>query len=271
MSEENTINQSEQMQTRASLAADLGQFDPGPAPVVMVHSSLSSMGWVCGGAVATIQALLDWLGAEGTLVMPAHSGDLSDPALWNSPPVPQDWWEPIRQHMPAYDPALTPTRGIGLVAETFRRWPGSRRSHHPTLSFSAYGPQAELVTADHQLDYGLGEGSPLARLYELDAWVLLLGAGYDSNTSFHLAEYRAPGAISTEEGSPIMVEGQRRWATIREIEFHEELFGQLGQDFEAAAEVKMGTIGSAEARLFQQRPCVDFAIHWIEDWRKANN
>lgn len=269
MSEEQTIRDSRELQTRATLAADLARLQLPAAPVVLVHSSLSSLGWVCGGPVALIQALLDWVGPEGTLAMPAHSGDLSDPAKWENPPVPEAWWEPIRQQMPAYDPALTPTRGIGQVPELFRSWPGSLRSNHPTLSFTALGPQARFITDDHSLDFGLGEDSPLARLYELEAWVLLLGAGYDSNTSFHLAECRAGGANVVKEGSPVKIDGQRRWQIIREIEFNEEVFGQLGADFEGQADVKIQPVGSATARLFRQTDCVDFAVPWIERHRQA--
>lgn len=270
MSEEKTINDSREMQTRASLAADLKQFELPAEPLVIVHSSLSALGWVCGGPVALIQALLDWLGPAGTLLMPAHSGDLSDPANWENPPVPQTWWEPIRQHMPAYDPALTPTRGLGRTPELFRRWPGVLRSDHPTLSFAALGPRAEQITADHQLAFGLGERSPLARLYDLDGHVLLLGAGYDSNTSFHLAEYRAPGAKLVEQGAPITVQGARRWQTYQEIEMAEETFAELGRAFEASGQVQSGRVGSGQARLFRQRDCVDFAVPWIQSRRQQS-
>jgi aminoglycoside 3-N-acetyltransferase len=200
--------------------------------------------------------------------MPAHSGDLSDPAAWENPPVPQDWWEPIRQHMPAYDPALTPTRGLGRTPELFRTWPGSQRSDHPTLSFTALGPRAAQITGDHQPNFGLGEGSPLARIYDLDGHVLLLGANYGSNTSFHLAEYRAPGAKVVEESAPILVQGERRWQTNQEIQFAEEAFADLGRDFEADSQVQLGQVGSAQARFFRQRACVDYAVPWIQNRRE---
>jgi aminoglycoside 3-N-acetyltransferase len=68
------------------------------------HSSLSSIGWVCGGAGAVIQALEASLGKDGTLVMPAFSGGMTEPSHWQSPPVPDTWWETIRTSTPLYDP-----------------------------------------------------------------------------------------------------------------------------------------------------------------------
>jgi aminoglycoside 3-N-acetyltransferase len=144
---------------------------------------------VAGGAHAVVLALQEVVGPAGTVVMPTHSY-LTDPATWHDPPVSEAWWPVIRQHLPAFDPALTPTRGMGAIVECFRHTSGVRRSAHPSVSFAAFGPHAQMVLADHSLDDDLGEGSPLARVYDLDGQVLLLGVGHDNNTSLHLAEYR---------------------------------------------------------------------------------
>ena len=67
--------------TRSSLAADFRSLGVNPGSILLVHSSLSSLGFVCGGAEAVVLALLDVLGEKGTLVVPTHSSDNSDPAL----------------------------------------------------------------------------------------------------------------------------------------------------------------------------------------------
>ncbi len=77
--------------TVASLCDDLRGLGLAVGDVVLVHTSLSSLGWVCGGAVALVEALRCALGSAGTLVVPTHSSDLSDPAGWQNPPVPPAW------------------------------------------------------------------------------------------------------------------------------------------------------------------------------------
>ncbi|MBD3722020.1 AAC(3) family N-acetyltransferase [Klebsiella pneumoniae] len=118
--EQELISRTPQPATRASLARQMRENGLTLGGTVLVHSSLSSLGWVAGGPVAVIQALLDCVGPQGTIVMPTHSGDLTDPADWRSPPVPADWVQILRNEMPAYDPQTTPTRNMGAVAELFR-------------------------------------------------------------------------------------------------------------------------------------------------------
>jgi aminoglycoside 3-N-acetyltransferase len=157
------------MCTRDSIAAELRAMGLRPGETLLVHSSLSSLGWVCGGPVAVVLALLDALGDDGTLVVPTQSSDNSDPAGWAYPPVPETWWADIRASTPPYDSRTTPSRGVGVIPETVRNWPGAVRSAHPQTSFAAVGARAAAIVDGHALDCQLGERSPLARLEEAGA------------------------------------------------------------------------------------------------------
>jgi aminoglycoside 3-N-acetyltransferase len=265
MSEAEIIANTPNPRTRQSLSEDLRQLGIEPGMTLLVHSSLSSIGWVNGGPMAVIQALQDALGPDGTLVMPTHSSDLSDPALWENPPVPEPWWAIIRTTMPPFDPASTPTRGMGRIPENFRTLAGVLRSYHPAMSFSAIGPHARSITSDHPLDYPLGEESPLARIYALNGWVLLLGVGYDSNTSFHLGEYRVPNPPIEQLGAPLAKDGKHTWTIYQDVKLNADPFKELGERFEEEMVVIKGMVGSATSRLFRLRQAVDYAAEWMRN------
>jgi len=269
MSDKKSIQDVDSPRTRATLAADLRALGLAPGMIVLVHSSLSAIGYVVGASVAVVQALLDVLTADGTLVMPTHTSENSEPSYWQHPPVPEAWWPIIRESLPAFDPAITPTRQMGRIVETFRTWPGVCRSDHPALSFAAWGRHAAFVTADHALEYSLGEQSPLARVYDLDGFVLLLGIGHGNNTSLHLGEYRACTSGDELQGAALLEDGRRVWKTYRDTDWNDDPFPAIGVAFDATGQTRTGKIGSAESRLFRQRAVVDFAQQWLAARRDA--
>jgi aminoglycoside 3-N-acetyltransferase len=268
---EHTVAARGMLLTQAEINAGLQSLGVQPGMTLLVHSAMSALGWVCGGAPAIVLALEDALGADGTLMMPTHSGDLSDPADWQRPPVPEAWWQTIRDTMPAYQPDLTHTRSMGAVVECFRKQNGTRRSQHPQVSFAARGPQTTFLIDHHALTPGMGEGSPLARLYDLDGYVLLLGVGHGNNTSLHLAECRAnfAGKANSPQGAPMLVNGERQWVKFDDLTYDADDFPHIGAAFEAACPtaIQVGKIGLAEVRLMRQRALVDFAVQWIEQHR----
>ncbi|WP_340371941.1 AAC(3) family N-acetyltransferase [Peribacillus sp. FSL E2-0218] len=266
------IEYSEYPRTKQSIAADLRKLGVKRGMTILVHSSLSSIGWVNGGAVAVIQALMEVVTEEGTIVMPSQSVELSDPARWGNPPVPQSWWKVIKESMPAYDPRYTPvTRGLGQIAELFRSFPGVERSEHPNYSFTAWGRDKDKILYPHPLEFGLGERSPLGKLYDRESYVLQLGAQFDSTTCFHLAEYRIEYKKVISLGAPVLVEGERVWKEYQELEFREELFTEVGEFYKREYEVKEGYVGSACCRLFSIKESVDYAEKWFNEFDSNRN
>lgn len=237
---------------------------------IMVHSSLSSLGFVCGGAQVVIEALLETVGNDGTVMMPTQSWKNLDPTAGVHWEEPEEWWELIRENYPTYDKDITPTNTMGAVAEMFRKWNGTLRSDHPARSVAARGKHAKHLTDNHDLSNIFGEGSPLSKLYDLDGYVLLIGVGYDKNTSLHLADARAayPGKHNCIEHSAIMENGKRVWKAYETLFVDGEDFEQIGEAFEQNCNVQKVDLGNGFIKLMKQRELVDFAVKWIEQNRK---
>lgn len=256
--------------TKETIVNELKKIGLEKNDIVMVHTSLKSMGYVCGGAQTIIEALIDVVGSKGTIMMPTQSWKNLDPETGVHWDADESDWQLIRDNWPAYDKNITPTNTMGAVAEMFRTWPGSIRSDHPARSVCAWGKHAAYLTQNHDLSDIFGETSPLAKLYELNGKVLLLGVGYDKNTSLHLADVRAeyPGKHNCTEYSAIMENGMRVWKKYDTLFVDGEDFDAIGASFEEHRNVKSGSIGNAVIRLMNQRELVDYAVQWMEENRK---
>lgn len=237
--------------------------------IILMHVSMKNLGWVCGGAQALLMGVMKAVGDKGTIIMASHSGDWSDPVNWQHPPVPEEWIPIIRENMPAFNKDMTPTRGIGKVAELFRKLPLVKRSDHPLLSFSAWGAKADEITGSHPLVPQLGMSSPLGTLYKMNAKVLFIGTGYDTCTSFHLAETMLDDMPVTKSGTAMMIDGKRQWVEFEDFEYNSDEFDKIGVDFESGYQVNKIKIGNADCKLFNMHEAVDFAKTWLN--KKTTN
>lgn len=260
--------------TAQKLKDDFEKLGISSGMTLLVHCSLSKIGWICGGSVTLIEVLLDLLGPQGTLIMPSHTSDNSEPKYWQNPPVPSEWFDIIRQSMPPYRSNITPTFNMGILAETFRKWPGVLRSEHPQYSMIALGQKAKLITDKHY--DSCGEQSPLARLYDCNdkGYVLLLGVPHENNTSLHLAEYRSQTMNNIEKNflsnaSIISSETKTRlWLEWNDYDYISNDFNDIGNKFDSIeGNTIIGNVGLATCRLMKQHMLVDFAINWMNNHR----
>ena len=154
------------------IAADARALGVREGSVLLVHSSLKSMGRQGLTPADVIDGLRLALGDHGTLVFPTlsymHCG-------------------PTRSR--TFDVKNTPSN-VGAIPEYFRTSAeGVRRSLCPTHSCAAVGELRDAVVGGHHLDdTPCGANSPFHRVMELDGSILFLGCGTNCNTSMHAIE-----------------------------------------------------------------------------------
>lgn len=270
MSEADSMNLLTSPNTKASLVADLRNLGLKQGDLVLAHASLSKLGWVVGREVTVLDAILEVIGDEGTLIMPSQTGDNSTPEHWQNPPVPNEWIDLIKQNMPAFDPKRTPTRAMGKVVDALLSYPNVERSNHPQVSFCGYGPLAKEILANHQLTPGLGDGSPLKKLYDRNAKILLLGVGYGNCTALHLSESHLDDAEWINTGASILVDGKATWVEFQEIAYDDEDFEKLGIDYEKTHIVAKANVGAALCRYIDLKDLCDYANTWFKENRKGD-
>ncbi|PSL34402.1 aminoglycoside 3-N-acetyltransferase [Planomicrobium soli] len=251
-----------EFQSKDSLKQQLEQLGIKAGDSVIVHSSLKAMGWIAGGPQAVVEALIDTVTEEGTIVMPSQSADNSDPRYWMEPPIPENWHQPLRDTLPAYDPHLTGLRGMGKIAECFHRHPLTIRSPHPAHSFMAWGKNAEEWMSEHPLEDSFGRDSPLGKMIKSDVKIMLIGVGFDSCTALHLAEFLQENRKTSPQGAAVLKHGKRVWQTFNSVDTDSDRFPELVKDYPGP--VSTGKLGQAEVKITAMRPLIEFGIDWLK-------
>jgi len=234
--------------------------------ILIVHSSLSAFGTVFGAQEAVVHALLKAVGDNGTVVMPAFTWENDDPTNYENPPMPTEWHEVFREDMLPFNKDTTPVfvHGLGIIPEYFRTYPGTLRSDHPYVSFSANGRYAKQIVENHALTPSQGMDSPLGTLYNLGAKILLLGVDYDCCTAFHLSEALANKCSKITEHWLVLENGKRLWKTVEDCEYEGDYeFLDIGNAYEQYGDVITKQIGLATCKLLDFKPAVDFATEWL--------
>jgi aminoglycoside 3-N-acetyltransferase len=214
--------------------------------LLFVHSSLSAIGEVDGGADTVVVALLDALGPEGTLVVPTFT--YADQ---------HDYPESIDPKW-VFDPATTRS-GMGAITNAVRVRGGTMRSVHLWHSVAAIGPLAETVVTGNSKAWASAwdESSPMAWAFNNGGSILMLGVPYQNLTAVHVWEvefnvdYRDTQFITrrTPLSNGMLVPLVSR-VHARNGKHTGSDFNRMGERMEKAGLVGIGHIGNAVARLF---------------------
>jgi len=220
---------------------------------VLVHTSLSSFGYVEGGADTVIDALLETVGPSGTVMVPTHTATPEHSA--KNPPV--------------FSPSTTPCLA-GRIPETFRKRPEAIRSRDPTHSVAAIGAKARYLTKDHEKCITpCGVGSPYLKLAEIDGYILFIGIGLECNTTFHAVEELAnspyhlqpdwvDGKIINDDGTVEVVRQKiHLWAAERDFQKMEPIILSEGI-------MRKDKIGNAVVRFVRAKPMIELTLKLLE-------
>jgi aminoglycoside 3-N-acetyltransferase len=257
--------------TQQQLTDDLRQLGVAAGQILLVHASLSSLGWVADGAPAVVAALRTAVGPEGHVVAPTGTEANSSTSRVHRAAIAAmtlEESERFEREMPAFDRDGTPS-GMGAVSEALRTTPGASRSGHPQSSFAAIGPRAASLMEGHPLDCHLGPDSPLGKLHAENAQVLMMGTGFETFTGFHLAEYTYTRHPPTRKYECVLATagGKRSWESYEDVVLDDQEFEVIGKSLEESPDVmvtiKHGQVGAAPCRLVRLRPAVRFAEEWL--------
>lgn len=254
--------------TRAQLVRQLRELGVGRGDIVMVHASLRAVGPILGGPDELIAAIVEVVEELGTMMVYVGGQSPFDDLGRGLYTAEEERF--IREHCPAFDPQRSrASRDFGALAELFRTYPGVRCSDGVGARLAALGAHADELLRDHALDYGLGEGSPLARLCELGGKVLLLGSDLDNTTLLHYAEAVAPIERKRIVRTlvPLARDGEKVWVEVEEFDssagikdWPERFFASIVEGFVEQGRGRCGMVGGARSLLMSGRELMEFAV-----------
>lgn len=231
------------------LVRDLKSLGLCRGDTVIVHSSLSSMGHVEGGAETVILALEDVIGEEGTLMFPTftyadktHRFSVSDSEVC-----------------------------VGKIPDTFRKMPGVIRSVNPTHSVGAWGRLANEITKEHYQDRTpFGDNSPYAKLDALGGKILMLGCSLlkmsymhrieeEAGSVYCLSEEKTDHEVTDSEGNTYVMEYTRHSFTKKDRKISQQ-YTRCTDVLTEGTDYKIGKVHGAEAYLFSAHALHDKAL-----------
>ena len=260
------MNNETKLVTKKDLVDFFTKLGIKPGMIVEVHASLKNIGYICGGAETFNDALIEVLGYGGTIIMPMHCAENTDPTYFENPAISFEDMNRYRANMPVFDAFKSETYMMSKIVDNLRRREKSVVSEHPNVAFVALGKYAKLLCNHQNLDFGLGEESPLGRLYGLKAHCLLVGVDYDSMTSMHLAEYKTEIRPIIMNGAAILENGHRHWSKYLDFDLNsDDGFNEIGKHLEDKKLVQIDYLNEAKCRLLRIDTAVDEGIKYYRE------
>lgn len=248
--------------TKEDLVRQLQSLGIQKGMLVLVNADTKRLGYLVGGPQILVEALIEVVGYEGTIVMPTFTPQMADPACQKKR-VNRTYWDEVRKNALPFDRKLSNPVQCDQLIHQFLRNDGVTRSYHPLYSFAAWGKYAKLICDKHPLHFGLSQDSPLGKISELNGYALLLGCDYDSCTMFHLARYNGEQLPIKVVSAPIENNKHLYWKDMLDLDLEIKNFSEVGEVMEERNIVRTTYLGTGKCRLFSAREAVTFATAYF--------
>lgn len=250
--------------TKAELIQQLNALGIQKGMVVYVCPYTQTLAYVCGGMQAFIDALIQVIGYEGTIIMPTFTLHKQDPASKGSISFDRNQWDVLRDHaLPFHKKLTAPDHSDPLVLQ-FLRNDGVLRSNHPLYSFAVWGKYARLLCDKHPLHFGLSRESVLGKLVQLNGYVLLAGAKYSQCSLFYAAQYQNDYRPIKIISVPIEEGGTLVWKDILDLDIDEKGFSVIGEVMEERKIVKKAYVNAGSLRFFSAKEAMLIASAYFQ-------
>ncbi len=238
---------------------------------VMVHSSLSKLGYVVNGAEDVIDALLEIISLKkGTLFIPTHSSQLTNPIYWKIGKFGKKHKEKIKKNMNFFNQKKTMPANRGLMSKTILNYNKVKRSLHPLNSTACLGNKSKYYTNNHSLHRPEGFQSPIGKLYKDKGHILLIGVNFDKITALHLAEAIINDNFPEKYQPEILVKinNKRKFVKLKYYDNRPKNFKRIYSTVKKKGALKELKINNCNITLIKLKPLINEAVKKIKNNKK---
>lgn len=251
----------EEILTKEDIKAALQRLGIKKGMLLYVSASMKAFRYVVGGSQSLIEAIMETVGYDGTIVMAAPTRHLCDPIEVRK--IPRDRADEARRNTLPFNKRLSVPSGVGEVAVQFMRNDAVLRSNHPMVSFLAWGKYAKLIVEKHPLHFGMNQESPLGKIKEYNGYVLNVGVDYNRCEIFHLAQYMTMRCPIRIYSCPIEKSGAVSWIQLLDLELNNKSYNEIGKIMEDRQIVSTTYLGNSFCRLYAAKSAQDCANEYF--------
>lgn len=239
--------------TKSDIMKELDNLGIQNTDVILVHSSMKSIGLTENGADTVLDAFIEYL-SPGLLIFPTHT------------------WAQMNEEYNVFNPMTEPSC-VGILSNLFMKRPGVVRSWHPTHSVAALGKGAEeYVQGEEKRETPCPREGCWGKLYDLGAKILFIGCSLRRNTIIHgveewngipmrLTDHYQALKILTPDGRLLERPLRRHYHPLCDVS---ENYGKLELPLIKDGIAQIGRVGDAKTYICDVRKMVDLVTDFLK-------